>query len=88
MARKTVDVEFVKTKANFMLAYVAKPAGTVSQQVRQTEDLREQRKGIIALVERVLFDTDNYKGFRYLPSEKDLSGNLLPDYDDTRREYY
>lgn len=87
MSRKTVDVEVVKGTANRMLAHVAKPEGTVSEQVRQAEDAAEQRKGVITLLESVLFETDNYRGFRYLPSEKDLNGSLLPDYDDTRREY-
>lgn len=52
MARKTVDVQQVKDKANLMLedsitSYVA------------------ERYGIGALLESILMDTGNYKGFRW-----------------------
>lgn len=76
MARKTVNVQAVKELANRTLA---SNAAFLDQ---------SYRNGVIGMVEAVLHNTDNYKGFKYLPSEWDESINgLRVGYDDTRREY-
>lgn len=74
MARKTIEVDRVLATANY---YLAAPNTTA-----------ENRKGIYALLESILFATEQYRGFGYLPSEVDANGALLPDYDETRRHYY
>jgi len=91
MARKTVNVEAVKAHANLMLSLVDGPASPASS----PEFSREFRRGIISMVERVLHDTDNYKGFQYLDTEfvrEELPGGsrrvLREDYDATRVRYY
>lgn len=53
--RKTIAVSDVVDIANVILAAPAAPG--------------ESRVAICCLVERVLMDTGNYKGFRYLDSE-------------------
>ena len=74
MPRKTVSVEAVRQRANLLL-------GSDTTGV-------EQRWGVIAMIEFVLFETSNYKGFSYLPSEWDEdSAALKKDYDETRRKY-
>lgn len=73
MARKTVDVEFVKERVNIMLD--------------SDFTTSEMRRGAFGVLEAVLFKSGNYKGFSYLPSELDDDGRLKPDYDDTRRKY-
>jgi hypothetical protein len=80
MARKTVDVTAVRDHANLMLSLVD-----------THEFSREFRRGIISMVERVLFDTDNYKGFQYLDSEFEPNTNpriLRVDFDPTRVRYF
>jgi hypothetical protein len=77
MARKTVDVQSVKKYANMLLG------------LKGDEYTPEFRRAAIALVERVLHDTGNYRGFKYRYSEWDVERNQLKNkYDDTRREYY
>jgi hypothetical protein len=73
MAKKTVPVEFIKERVNVMLA---SPFTTP-----------EQRLGAFGVLEAALFETGNYKGFAYMPSEFTEPGVLRPDYDDTRRQY-
>lgn len=75
MARKTTDVTVVKENANRLLA-------------NSSDDRRDFRNGVIALVETVLLETDNYHGFKYLPSEFYKNGILREEYDQTRVEYY
>lgn len=77
MARKTVDVQAVKELANRTLASTA------------TFLDPSYRNGVIGMVESVLHNTGNYKGFKYLPSEWDENtGSLRVGYDDTRRQYF
>ena len=77
MARKTVDVQSVKKRANLLLG------------LKGDEFTVEYRRGVIATVEFVLFETGNYKGFKYRYSEWDVERHeLKKNYDDTRREYY
>lgn len=69
------------------VAHAVKEAA--NQMLRDSQDfVLAERRGIIALVERVLHDADQYKGFQYLPSELDESGQLRKEYDDTRRRYF
>jgi hypothetical protein len=86
MAKKTIKVTDIVEQAN---AYLALP--------EETSGASEQfRRGVIAMVERVLFETGNYKGFNYLKSEllpeseRDYkNGKVLRDgMDETRRFYY
>ncbi len=75
MARKTVAVDALVRTANGMLAAPDAP--------------RDGRAGIATLVESVLHDTGQYRGFRYLPSELLPDGSALrPGHDDFRRAYY
>jgi len=50
--RKTVNVEWLKDKANTLLA--------------NPDLLMEEKLGVIAMIEMVLLETDNYNGFRFL----------------------
>ena len=52
MGRKTVKITTLIKEVNGMLA------GSTCT--------KETREGMIAVLERILLDTDNYKGFRYL----------------------
>lgn len=83
MARKTISVDTVRSTANRMLEVSPK-------------DCHGRRLGIIALLESVLTETGNYKGYVYLPSEylphnpfiNELDDNRLrANYDHTRRVY-
>ena len=66
MARKTADVQAIKQKANH---YLASERFTTA----------EMRAGVASLLEVILHDTGNYKGFRYLDGAEG---------DQTRRAYY
>lgn len=83
--RSTFPVQDLKGIVNNMLA-------------KSIDEAKQQRQGMIAVIERVLMDTDNYHGFQYLDSEfepkraTDEHGipypKLRDGYDDTRRRYY
>lgn len=76
MARKTVDVSWLRDKANDFLRDSA-------------DNMRDERKGVAALLESALFETGNYKGFSYRISEWDeVAGELKVGYDSSRRYYY
>jgi hypothetical protein len=76
VARKTIPVGWLREKVNTFLALSDDP-------------MVEQRKGAAFVLETVLFETNNYKGFKYLSSEWDASKEDLRDgYDDSRRSYY
>jgi hypothetical protein len=66
MARKTVNVSFLKQLSNEILA-------------NSVSEASEVRNGVIIVLETVLLETDNYKGFRYLYGWEE---------DNTLREYY
>jgi hypothetical protein len=68
VARKTISIEAVKQNANRMLR-------------DSDETAKEGRIGIFILLERILFDTGNYRGFRYADGHNGEN-------DDTRRYYY
>jgi hypothetical protein len=80
MARKTFDVETLKRRVNARLdSPMSSPEG---------------RWELARVLEDVLHQTDNYKGFGYLESEYAAeppyapgTTHLRPGYDDTRRSY-
>lgn len=63
MARKTVDVEYAKMIANRLLS---------------NEDPKRsgEREGVIILIEAILEETGNYKGFKYLPCGDHTDGTV------------
>jgi len=61
MSKKTIPVAFLLEKANNMLE-------------NSIPELAEARKSVANFISDVLSQTDNYKGFGYLPSETDKSG--------------
>ena len=69
--RKTMNVEDLKDFANNQLACSIRYE-------RQKEGLEsidaEFRKGVMAMIEAVLMDTDNYKGYRYLAIDEVPTG--------------
>lgn len=83
--RKTIPVQGLKIVVNSMLE-------------KSIDEARHERSGMAAVLERVLMDTDNYKGFQYLDSEfeteptADDNGvpyrRLRDGFDQTRRRYY
>lgn len=80
MSRKTISVEAVKALVN--------------RRLDALDTSKEQRRELGHLLESVLHQTGNYKGFRYLPSEHAEeppyapgTTHLKPGYDDTRRSY-
>jgi hypothetical protein len=86
--RKTASVEYIVAQANLMLS-LTDGEGTPGL------PNREFRRGVIAMTERVLMDTDNYRGFQYLDTEfvrEYLPGGdrrvLREDYDPTRVRFY
>lgn len=62
MHRKTVNVEWVRQKANYFFLH-------------SKDDLKDQRFGVIGILEGILMETNNYKGFRYL-IEDDMKTSL------------
>ena len=58
-ARKTIEIETLKSRANFFLANSA-------------NEQTEQRKGFQSLAASLLMDAGAYRGFRYL-TERDVS---------------
>lgn len=67
MARKTIEVGKILKLANHFLA---NPNSTP-----------DQREGVCAMLETVLFETGNYEGYRYLDTDE-IEGN------GTRRYYF
>ncbi len=71
--RKTMNVEDLKNYANNQLS-------TSIRYERQKDSLEnidaEFRKGVMAMIEAVLMDTGNYKGFRYLAIDEVPTGCL------------
>ena len=69
--RKTMNVEDIKNYANHQLS-------TSIRYERKKDSLEnidaEYRKGVMAMIEAVLFETDNYKGYRYLAVDEVPTG--------------
>lgn len=74
MPRKTIPVEDVKKAANDMLA-------------KSVDDKSEGRIAIGVLLEKILHDTGNCYGFRYLEGHRDENGDFHTG-DETRRHYF
>jgi hypothetical protein len=82
--RKSINVAELTTHVNYVLKH-----GTGS---------KEERLGYMAVLEHCLFESGNYRGYRYLPVSEvpagqkagihwnDLTANF-DDTDETRREY-
>lgn len=74
--RKTVNVAWLVDKTNQFLA-TSEPKMT------------GERRGMTAVLEAVLFETGQYKGYGYLPSQWNEGELILAeDRDETRRHYY
>lgn len=74
--RKTYKIETLIEKVNGMLMGSAPDEG-------------EARQGMATVLESVLHETGNYRGFSYLPTEWKADGSGLRDgFDDTRRRYF
>jgi len=73
MARKTIEVGKVLRIANNFLAAKHTTA--------------EERESVAAVIEAVLMETDNYRGFAYLPKEN-YAHEVGFEHDGTRRRYF
>jgi hypothetical protein len=73
MARKTIEVGKVLRIANNFLAAKHTTA--------------EEREAVAAVIEAVLMETDNYRGFAYLPKEN-YTHEMGFEHDGTRRRYF
>ena len=73
MARKTIEVGKVLRIANNFLAAKHTTA--------------EERESVAAVIEAILFETDNYRGFAYLPKEN-YAHETGFEHDGTRRRYF
>lgn len=74
--RKTVAVTELVARVNRMIAASA-------------DEMQAERQALAVLLESVLMDTGNYKGFQYLSSEfidRDTA-TFRENYDATRRKY-
>jgi hypothetical protein len=73
MARKTIEVgKILKMANNFLAAKHTTP---------------DEREAVAAVIEAVLMETDNYRGFAYLPKEN-YAGEVGFEHDGTRRRYF
>ena len=73
MARKTIEVGKVLKIANNFLAAKHTTA--------------DERESVCAVIEAILFETDNYRGFAYLPKEN-YAHETGFEHDGTRRRYF
>ena len=73
MARKTIEVGKVLRIANNFLAAKHTTA--------------DERESVCAVMEAILFETDNYRGFAYLPKEN-YAHETGFEHDGTRRRYF
>lgn len=81
--RSTVPVEFVRDTAN---RYLALALNTPDE--RDTPAMVGFRRGVMALLEAVLFETGTYAGFAYLGARYADTMPDIPADDDTLRYYY
>lgn len=79
MPRKTVNVDWLREKANIYL------------DADEGLNTPEQRQGVASFLELALHQTGNYRGFRFTHTEnaeRTPEGGLIDGtYDDTRRYY-
>ena len=73
MARKTIEVGKVLRIANNFLAAKHTTA--------------DERESVCAVMEAILFETNNYRGFAYLPKEN-YAHETGFEHDGTRRRYF
>ena len=73
MARKTIEVGKVLRMVNTFLAAKHTTA--------------DERESVCAVMEAILFETDNYRGFAYLPKEN-YAHETGFEHDGTRRRYF
>lgn len=71
VARKTINVSTVLKMANSFLAAENTTA--------------DEREGVAAMIEGILFETGNYAGFRYLDNDKAMADPVGAG---SRREYF
>lgn len=71
--RRTIHVETLRAKVNSMIA-----ASTCSP---------PERLAMANVLETVLHDTGNYRGFAYLDAKFDMYGELVSG-DESRRKYF
>lgn len=76
--RKTISVTNLVDVANRYLELPDAP-GIIGDQFRH---------GVAAMIEHVLHDTGNYRGFQYQKSELDERGQLRENFNNSRRLYY
>lgn len=80
MARKTIPVEDLRTRAN---SYLALSLNTPDE--RDSQSMRGFRRGVMGLMEHALHETGQYRGFMYLSARHpDMD---IPTDDDTLRYY-
>ena len=95
--RKTMNVEDLRNYANNQLSTSIR----YERQKHMIENIdAEFRKGVMAMIEAVLMDTGNYKGFRYLAVDEVPTGctpgirrergadNQFDETDNTRVRYF
>jgi hypothetical protein len=74
MSRKTISVEKVKSKANNLLS--------------NPDVIMEEKLGVITMIESILHETDNYRGFMYLNLDDDGSAPKLGTDGWVSRKYF
>jgi hypothetical protein len=74
MARKTYEIASLRNKVNSMIAHSHANACP-----------KDGRIALFVLLESVLHDTGNYKGFQYLDGHEAVRRG---EYDDTARKYH
>lgn len=77
--RKSVQVAALVDEANRLLAIVPREGEQFGSKVDA-----QFRQGVIAMLEHVLHETGNYRGFRYLDGHEAVARD---EYDETRRAY-
>lgn len=83
MARKTYSVSDLRDKVNNMLAHSHANSADLNGSLAVAEV--GSRLALCTLLESVLHDTDNYRGFRYLDGAENVR---LDNYDESARHYF
>lgn len=84
MSRKTYNVSDLRDKVNGMIAHTHANDNPDYQPFGSPER-RAERTALFVLLESVLHDTGNYKGYRYLDGSNAVRADR---YDDTARHYH
>ena len=75
--RKTMNVEDIKNYANHQLSTsirYERKKDSLENIIECVKCDAEYRKGVMAMIEAVLFEADNYKGYRYLAVDEIPTG--------------